>query len=204
MKSHIVGWTSRFSRGPCPCGSGIPAHKCCWRGMGRWEKSTVGIIEPPETNFMHERCYLASLGNCGPKMTREHFISRNILERITASTLKFENAEHFFGGKATVEIGVDAFSSKNSLRQSQLGAVGPGYRRWLCILHNRNFGRKCRAGGHHPSTPKIVSYRLRPRYGTLDVEGILWSDCRWKNTNVIWKYFIERSPRGLAPPSADG
>jgi hypothetical protein len=112
MKSNIVGWTSRFSRGPCPFGSGTPAHKCCWRGMGRWEKSPVGIIEAPETNFMHERCYLASLGNCGPKMTKEHFISRNILERITTSTLKFENAEHFFGGKATVEIGVDAFSSK--------------------------------------------------------------------------------------------
>jgi hypothetical protein len=72
----------------------------------------VGTIETPETNFKHERCYLSSLGNCGTKMTKEHFISRNILERITTSTLKFENAAHFFGGKATVEIGVDTFSSK--------------------------------------------------------------------------------------------
>jgi hypothetical protein len=80
--------------------------------MGRWEKSPVGIVQGPKTNFMHERCYLSPLGNCGPKMTREHFVSRNILERITTSTLKFENAAHFFGGKETVEIGVDAFSSK--------------------------------------------------------------------------------------------
>ena len=112
MKSAMIGWTSRFSGAPCACGSGVPAHKCCWRGIGRWEKSPVGITETPETHFVHESCYLSPLGNCGAKMTREHFISRNILERITTSTLKFENAAHFFGGKATVEIGVDAFSSK--------------------------------------------------------------------------------------------
>ena len=72
----------------------------------------MGNFETPETGFVHERCYLSSLGNCGTKMTREHFISRNILERITTSTLKFENAAHFFSGKATAEIGVGAFSSK--------------------------------------------------------------------------------------------
>jgi hypothetical protein len=45
-------------------------------------------------------------------MTKEHFISRNILERVTTGTLRFENAGHFFGGQQTVEIGIDSFSAK--------------------------------------------------------------------------------------------
>ena len=105
-------WTGRFSNRPCPCRSGRPAYNCCWRGNGRWEKVSVGIIEVDKSDYRHDRCYLSPTGNCGTKITREHFISRNILERITTSTLKFENAAHFFGGKSTVEIAITAFSAK--------------------------------------------------------------------------------------------
>jgi hypothetical protein len=34
------------------------------------------------------------------------------LQRVTKSTLKFENVAHFFGGRPNVEIGIDAFSAK--------------------------------------------------------------------------------------------
>jgi hypothetical protein len=80
--------------------------------MGRWEKTPVGPIEMVETEFANKRCYLSSLGNCSTKISKEHFISRNILEKITSSTLKIENAAHFFGGKSTLKIGIDAFASK--------------------------------------------------------------------------------------------
>ena len=112
MKSASMPWTGRFSHGPCPCRSGKPAYNCCWRGNGGWEKVSVGIIDVEKTDFTHGSCYLSPTGNCGTKITREHFISRSILERITTSTLKFKNASHFFGGKSTVEIGIDAFSAK--------------------------------------------------------------------------------------------
>ncbi|MGO8791214.1 MAG: hypothetical protein ACLQVL_28050 [Terriglobia bacterium] len=112
MKSASMPWTGRFSHSPCPCRSDKPAYNCCWRGNGRWEKVPVGIIDVDKTDFTHDRCYLSPTDNCGTKITKEHFISRNILERITTSTLKFENAKHFFGGKSTVEIGIDAFSAK--------------------------------------------------------------------------------------------
>lgn len=52
------------------------------------------------------------MSNCSSKITKEHFISRNILEKLTKDTLKFENAGHFFGGKSQVEIGIDGFASK--------------------------------------------------------------------------------------------
>jgi hypothetical protein len=60
----------------------------------------------------YSRCYLFTLGNCSSKITKEHFISRNILERVTTDRLTIEGAGHFFGGKERVEIGVNDFASK--------------------------------------------------------------------------------------------
>jgi hypothetical protein len=88
------------------------ASSCCWRHDGCWEKRAVGPIAVTATDFSHQRCYLSAFGCCGEKITKEHFISRNILEKIAKEGLKFENAGHFFGGRETVEIGIDGFSAK--------------------------------------------------------------------------------------------
>ena len=117
MKSTSIPWTKEFFNHYCPCGSGEKSFKCCWRGNAQWEKSSVGTIAlatasvPPSENH---RCYLSSLGNCSSKITKEHFISRNILERITSDSgrLTIEGAGHFFGGKEQVQIGVNDFASK--------------------------------------------------------------------------------------------
>ena len=115
LKSPSIPWTRHLFNSECPCGSGEKSFKCCWRGDGRWEKTPVGAINlplasvPPSEN---DRCYLSILGNCSSKITKEHFVSRNILERITADRLTFENAGHFFGGKERVEIGVNDFAAK--------------------------------------------------------------------------------------------
>lgn len=111
MKSKSIPWTKSLFNSKCPCGAAKKSYQCCWRGEGRWETTPVGVI-PVEGSFANDRCYLSPLGGCSPKITKEHFISRNILERITASTLRFENAGHFFGGKDVVEIGIDGFSAK--------------------------------------------------------------------------------------------
>ena len=114
-KSNSIPWTRRLFRCECPCGSGNKSYECCWRGDGRWEKSSVGSINLPQTAAhpsLNDRCYFSSHGDCSSKITREHFISRNILERITTDKLAIENAGHIFGGKNKVEIGIDAFTAK--------------------------------------------------------------------------------------------
>lgn len=112
MKSISIPWTEYFFNRECPCGSGKKSYACCWRRNGCWEKTPVGVTALDGTPFKDERCYLSPVGSCGTQMTKEHFISRNILERLTTSTLRFENAGHFFGGQETVEIGIDSFSAK--------------------------------------------------------------------------------------------
>lgn len=71
----------------------------------------VGILSTPDTGFSHPKCYLSSLGGCDTTITNEHFISRNILEKLTKSTLRFKGASHFFG-KDEADIGIDNFAAK--------------------------------------------------------------------------------------------
>lgn len=108
---NSISWTSKYSHAACPCQSGKWGYDCCWKGS-KWYKAPVGVIDVTPTGVTHPNCYLASVGNCSSKLTKEHFVSRNILEQITSSTLKFENAGFFFGGKEEVAIGIDAFSAR--------------------------------------------------------------------------------------------
>jgi hypothetical protein len=80
------------------------------------------VLDDTPPPLRHARCYLAGYGNCSDKITKEHFISRNILERL--APLRFENAGHFFGGKQVVEVGVDSFSAK-VLCDAHNGALSP-------------------------------------------------------------------------------
>jgi len=113
MKSDPLRWTRDFLGRKCPCGSGNIADTCCWRGDGCWEKTAVGRIDiRRKTTIANPSCYLSSMYNCSTKMTREHFVSRNILQKITKDKLTVENAAHFFGGKNRIEIGIDAFTAK--------------------------------------------------------------------------------------------
>jgi len=128
VKSVSMPWTRMFFNSACPCGSGQKSFKCCWRGDGQWEKTPVGPVVIPansEPSVVNDRCYLSVLGNCSSRITKEHFISRNILERLTNSTLRIEGAGHIFGGKDTVEIGIDGFSAKVPCdkHNSALGAL---------------------------------------------------------------------------------
>ena len=127
LKSVPMPWTRRFFSTECPCGSGAKSYRCCWRGNGCWEKTPVSAINLPgisDRPSVNDRCYLSSFGGCSSKMTREHFVSRNILARVTTNKLTFENAGHFFGGKGRVEIGVDDFVAK-VLCDTHNGALGP-------------------------------------------------------------------------------
>ena len=68
------------------------ADICCWKGDGCWEKTPVGKLNIKERTFVNPSCYLSCMSNCTEKISREHFISRNILEKITKDTLKCINA----------------------------------------------------------------------------------------------------------------
>src|SRR5690242_12271788 len=66
---------------PCPCGSGKPGGACCWRGP------SLGFVVPeanprppgPKTGHANPECYARSLNDCSEDISKEHYISRNVL-----------------------------------------------------------------------------------------------------------------------------
>jgi hypothetical protein len=65
---------------PCPCGSGASAHECCYSATEAWRKIPRSLSPPgPVTGKSNPKCYLRSTQNCSDKITREHYISRNVL-----------------------------------------------------------------------------------------------------------------------------
>lgn len=71
--------------GPCPCESGKASNACCWSSTGF--KCKVASTKPPgpATGRALENCYASSLGDCGPTLSREHYISESILRRLNVA-----------------------------------------------------------------------------------------------------------------------
>src|SRR4051812_37277395 len=71
----------------CPCGSRWVIASCCFDPADGKLRKKVQSIEPPGpmTGFAHDGCYLRGTNNCSPDISREHYISANVLDRIAAS-----------------------------------------------------------------------------------------------------------------------
>lgn len=56
---------------------------CCKRGRGELPLVSLPPLLPPSpsTNFAHPSCYMSSTNNCCQQISREHYISRVILEK---------------------------------------------------------------------------------------------------------------------------
>lgn len=79
----VVGREVRFScpaNSPCPCGSEKPASSCCQTKAG-FHKLAASTTPPgPKTRDSLVSCYASPLANCCSKRSREHYISKSLLE----------------------------------------------------------------------------------------------------------------------------
>lgn len=68
---------------PCPCGRGSAFRLCC-KGLGPLPYVKIPSLVPPGpvTGFSHPKCYMAATNNCSEGKSREHYISKAILDRI--------------------------------------------------------------------------------------------------------------------------
>lgn len=80
-----MGLTLNVNTDLCPCDeSGKLIKDCrCLQSNGRLlpqQKNTEP--PPPQTNYAHPGCYMATTRDCSKKISREHYISLNVLELI--------------------------------------------------------------------------------------------------------------------------
>jgi len=66
---------------PCPCGSTKQAYKCCMRSSYQLIKSPSSITpKGAMTNISNDKCLLSLSNNCSHDISREHFISKSVLQ----------------------------------------------------------------------------------------------------------------------------
>jgi hypothetical protein len=79
---RVVGGKVCFAVSPhslCPCGSQVPASRCCLTPTG-FRKTPARTSPPsPKTGKSLDMCYARALGDCGGGPSREHYISESLL-----------------------------------------------------------------------------------------------------------------------------
>ena len=82
---QVVGNEVRFSIDPnskCPCGSKASAASCCLASGSLRKNPASTRPPPPATGVSLPGCYAAPLADCNSTLSREHFVSRSLLDRI--------------------------------------------------------------------------------------------------------------------------
>lgn len=65
----------------CPCGSGKVFAACCLGADGRPEMELGSLLPPvPATGETQAGCYMARTADCGGGLSREHYISRGLID----------------------------------------------------------------------------------------------------------------------------
>src|SRR5579872_4971666 len=69
---------------PCPCRSGKTIGDCHFDSFdGRLRKPRPNLRPPgPKTGYLHPGCYLRETGDCSEQISKEHYISRAVLQQL--------------------------------------------------------------------------------------------------------------------------
>lgn len=96
---------------PCPCGSGNTIAACHLDIDGRLRKPLPSLRPPGQpTGFSHPRCYLRDTCDCSKQYSREHYISRSVLEQLGAP-IRVSGTPWLRPGE-TLEIAVGSLTAK--------------------------------------------------------------------------------------------
>lgn len=107
---------------PCPCGSGHRFDACCLAGAELRVRLPRLLPPPPITGYAHPRCYLHSTNDCSTKISREHFISKTVLEAMQGA-IEFGGLP-WIAPETTVTYGINSLAS-NILCKRHNEALSP-------------------------------------------------------------------------------
>lgn len=82
MARDSITWTVEGGQS-CPCGSN-KIYADCHKGDNFWPISTAKppTTPDPTTRYAHPKCYMASTHDCCDKISKEHWLSRAVLEQL--------------------------------------------------------------------------------------------------------------------------
>ena len=96
---------------PCPCGSGKTIASCHLDTDGRFRKK-LDPLQPPGllTNYSHPHCYPRDTDDCSQQISREHYMSKAVLEQL-GSTLRVSGVPWLQPG-GTLDTSVGSLTAK--------------------------------------------------------------------------------------------
>lgn len=71
----------------CRCGSGNLSKICCYKNHSWHKRPTAVDLRSTAFNDEHKDCYLRELKNCSSKISREHLVSKSVLDVIEKTGL---------------------------------------------------------------------------------------------------------------------
>lgn len=67
---------------PCLCESNLKSSECCFKSAVWFKEPAMLKLPGDKTNFSMKKCYARDLCDCSEKISKEHYISRSVLEVI--------------------------------------------------------------------------------------------------------------------------
>lgn len=90
---------------PCPCRSGKVTAECCMADDGTFRVKFPSPLPPGAiTGFSHSKCYMRDTQNCSEDISREHYMSKSMLDLFLAKTVDADFPWNDVGRSTTVGI----------------------------------------------------------------------------------------------------
>jgi hypothetical protein len=99
----------------CPCGSGLEAQQCHRASDHTWvAERPPALLTGPRTGYANPGCYARSSNDCDEQLTREHWISDDLLERVSddKKVVAVEGAAWQALAPKQKTIGINSLSAK--------------------------------------------------------------------------------------------
>jgi hypothetical protein len=133
----------------CPCASGKKAKRCCLLANGTLHKQQAQTRPGgPRTAYGHPRCYFGGDADCSTRISKEHFVSENLLQQI-----QFRGTAKVAGFRWQEPETFDVVSLKGLASKI------------LCDRHNASLSPLDAEMGRLMETVKVFDQRTHPSKG---------------------------------------
>jgi hypothetical protein len=113
---------------PCPCKSNMPYGQCCASPLDHAPIGKTRALAPPlpRTSYCHPKCYLGFTDDCSSKISREHYVSKVVLQQyknLTISGMPWQTEGQATGVNSN-SLAANILCDRHNSLLSPLDAIG--------------------------------------------------------------------------------
>lgn len=135
---------------PCPCRSGRSFSKCCLGvDLQLRPAGSRTTPKPPRTGESNPRCYASILNDCSATISREHYLSKCVLEMLSESNMIALENFRVQGAEGTKLVSLASLTGKilcdrHNSALSALDTIASGFYKTYETIHSEFADRRLR------------------------------------------------------------